>query len=265
MRKTAETEADAVMFDLEDAVPEGRKPQARENIREVVGDTDFGAQEVCTRINGLETDHWLEDLRVSAEVGVDVVRLAMVEQAWEINTVVETMKQYTADLPDFIVAIETPLGMASGIDIATVCREFPSMAGITFGLQDYTSTLGAPEPSSNIREHLLHLTAGFGSIGGMDPLGGAYLNIDDDEGLQASAEQAKTFGHIAQPVLHPKQIKVVHDVFTPSQETYERSKRFIEAFDEAEDDTIAVDGVVLEPPIVDRYRRQVARYESINR
>lgn len=265
MRAAVETDADTVVFDLEDAVADGKKEAARRNLVRVVDEVDFGDKEVCARINDLRTDHWHDDVETAAEAGVDTIRLSKVREPWEVETATRTAARLSADPPEVVLSLEDPEGVLNGTAIARRCAELPRVTGIAFGLEDYTTAVGAPTPTMEIREFLLHRVAAYASVGNVDPLSGSYTDVTDPAGLETWAKQARAAGHIGQPAIHPSQIDVINEVFTPTRAEYERAKRIVNEYDARPDaGVIRLDGELVERPMVERHRRTVTRYEAVH-
>ncbi|NHN61677.1 MULTISPECIES: CoA ester lyase [Halorussus] len=264
LEKAAGTNADALIFDFEDAVPRSRKEEARENVQTVLSEVDFGEKEICVRINGLATPYWLADLEAAIEAGVHTIKLPMIESPQEVVTAVEAANQLTDDLPEFCVVMETPDGILSGKDIATTCRDVPQVTMLSFGLGDYCRTIGAPGVTpDSVRDFLSHLVTAYASIGDLQPLGAVHSDIDDLDGQRASAEQFYELGYVGQAAIHPDQIDIVNEAYTPGDDLVERARHLIDEYEAVETDSIVIDGVFLDTAVVERYRNILRRYEAV--
>jgi citrate lyase subunit beta/citryl-CoA lyase len=264
MEKTTRTKADAVIFDFEDAVPRSRKQKARENLREIVPSVDFGEKEVCVRINGLATDYWLEDIQAAVNAGVHTIKLPMVTSAQEVVTAVEATNQLTDDPPEFGVTMESPAGIYSGKEIALACRDIPPVTMLSFGIGDYCRTIGAPGTSERVRDFLSHLVTGYASIGNLQPVGTVHTDIDDLEGQREMAEQFYELGYIGQAAIHPDQIDVINQAYTPDEELVEQARKLVEEYESVETDSIVIDGVFLDTAVIERYKNILLRHEVIS-
>lgn len=264
MEKAVQTNADALIFDFEDAVPRSRKRDARENLRAFFSDVDFGEKEICVRINGLATKYWLEDLRMAVEAGVHTVKLPMVEHPREVVMAVEAANQMTADVPEFIVTMESPEGIYSGREIAIACRDIPQVTAISFGIGDYCRTIGAPGTPNSVREFLSHLTTAYASIGNLQPLGTVHTDIKDSEGQREMARAFYELGYIGQAAIHPDQVDVLNEEYTPGEELVAEARELIDEYEAVETDSIVVNGVFLDTAIVERYKNILRRVEVIN-
>lgn len=267
LEKTARTNADAVVFDLEDTVAPERRPAARDNVRDVTARVDFGEKEVCVRVNGFESNDWLRDVEAAVDADCHALRLPKVEAAWQVRTVLEVLDGFGATDVEVLLTLETPTGFLNGEDIAAVAAEFDAVSALGFGLADYTTAIGAEGPDADdgaIRSHLNQQALALASAGELDPIASVYTDVGDLEGLRDVATAARELGFVGQSVIHPAQVDVVNDVFTPDEETVERLRRLLAAYDETERNSVSVDGEFLDEPIVERYRRQVERYERVH-
>lgn len=263
MEKAAGTAADAVIFDLEDAVPDDAVPQARENVAEVTASASLDDVERCVRINGYRTDMWLDDLLTAVEHDVETVILPMIETPAELETFVAVARQADGTTPEFVATVETPRGLSEVEEIADRGGEFPEVTGLSFGFGDYTNAIGATGRPARVREHVSLRTVGAAATAGLDPLGTVYQDFRDAEGHREAAERAREIGYVGKMAIHPAQIEVLNDVFTPTDEEVERARRFVEAFEDSPKDSLVVDGVFLDTAIVEQYETVLTRHEEI--
>jgi citrate lyase subunit beta/citryl-CoA lyase len=265
MEKAATSGADAVVFDLEDAVRPEHRPVARETLVDVLGSVDFGTTEVCTRVNGLATDEWAADLDAAVAAGVDTVSLPMVESSTEVERAVDGLRARTDDPPEVVVLLESPRGVFGGREVAETCARLPEVTALTFGIGDYARATGGLPTSDRIREFLCHRVVGFAAIGGLQPISSVYPDVGDEAGLRRVAERAQEVGFVGQSVIHPAQVPVVNEVFTPSEETVSRARALVAAYDASGRGALVHDGVFLDEALVERYRRLLARAEVLGR
>lgn len=263
VRKAATTEADMAILDLEDSVNPAAKPSAREHLRTVVPETDFGNKQVAARINGSNTDWWLDDLEAAVEAGVDQVKVPKVEAVRDVRLVVGALEHLAAEGPSVAVGLETPRGLYAGPEIADAARGIPEVQAIGYGYADYSRAIGAPELLPRVRDFLAEHVIGFAAMGGLDPIASTHLDIEDEEGLREAAVSAAELGYVGMSAIHPAQVPVINEVFTPGEERVAMARRLVEAFDASDKDSLVVEGVFLDVPIVERYRGLVMRAERI--
>lgn len=260
LRKAVDTDADAFVFDLEDAVPADGKEAARANLREVVPGLDTD-REVAVRVNAVGTEQFADDVDAAVDCGADAVALPMVESGADVRTVWSALTDRTDDPPRLRVTIETPTGMHAGTEIADACRE-SGAASLSFGFADYCKAVGAPGTPDRIRERLELLTVEFASMAGVDPVASVHLDIDDTDGLRTVATRARELGFVGMTAIHPAQVPVINEVFAPDEAELAQARRLVEAFDESDRDSLRVEGVFLDTATVDRYRRLLDRAEE---
>lgn len=257
LSKAVEGAADAVIFDLEDSVAIDAKATARANVVEVIPSLDADC-EVGVRVNAVGTDHFTDDIEAVIAAGADAVVLPMVTAGDDVRRAWSALTERTDDPPLLRIAIETPPGIHNGPAIARASRE-TGVVSLTFGFADYCKSLGTPGTPDRIRERLEMLTAEFASMADVEPVASVHLDLDDDEGLRRVAERARETGFAGMAAIHPEQVPVINDVFTPDQDEVRKARRLVDAFDESEKDSLRVEGVFLDTATVDRYRRLLER------
>lgn len=264
MEGAAETAADAVIFDLEDAIPDDAVSAARNRIITVFEENDFSEIETCVRINGLQTGAWLEDTLAAVEAGVDAISLPMVEQPHHLQTAVRVANDAPGSTPEFIPTVETPQGVTNVNSIAKAGRTLAPVTGLSFGFGDYTNAVGATGRPERLRDELEQTTVCAAALGGLAPLESVYQDYTDEEGLREVARRARAIGFVGQKAIHPSQIEVINEMFTPSAEEVQQAQRFVDAFDNADRDSIVVDGTFLDTAIVNQYRTVIARDKEVS-
>ena len=257
LRKAVGTDADAFIFDLEDAVHPSRREAARENLRAFLPDLDVD-REVAVRVNGRGTDDFPDDLKTAVEAGADAVALPMVESGRNVREAWAALSTLADDPPPLRVTVETPTGMHAGSEIAAACRE-TGVESLAFGFADYCKAIGSPGTPDRVRERLELLTVEYASMAGVDPVASVHLDIGDEDGLRRVAERARATGFVGMTAIHPAQVGVINEAFTPPDDEVAQARRLVEAFDASERDSLEVEGVFLDTATVDRYRRLLER------
>ena len=257
LRKAVGTDADAFIFDLEDAVHPSRREAARENLRAFLPDLDVD-REVAVRVNGRGTDDFPDDLKTAVEAGADAVALPMVESGRNVREAWAALSTLADDPPPLRVTVETPTGMHAGSEIAAACRE-TGVESLAFGFADYCKAIGSPGTPDRVRKRLELLTVEYASMAGVDPVASVHLDIGDEDGLRRVAERARATGFVGMTAIHPAQVGVINEAFTPPDDEVAQARRLVEAFDASERDSLEVEGVFLDTATVDRYRRLLDR------
>ena len=267
MEKAADSAADAVIFDLEDAVPDDAVAASRENVAAALADVDFGRTEVCVRINGLRTGDWEADLGAAVDAGVDAVVLPMVEEPDQLDRAVEAAEDAArsadGEVPEFVATIETPKGLFAVDEIARAGGEMDSVTALSYGFGDYTRAIGATGRPDRIRAFLSETVVSAAALGGLDPIESVYQDFADAEGLREQAAAAREIGYIGQKAIHPAQLDVINEMYTPTAAEVEDARRLVDAFDAAERDSLVVDGVFLDTAIVEQYRTVLDRHAEV--
>jgi len=257
LHKAVGTDADAFIFDLEDAVHPSMKETARTNVREVVPELAVD-REVAVRINAPDTDWFARDVAAAVDAGADAVALPMVESGRDVRETWATLTALNDDPPVLRATIETPTGMHAGPEIAAACRE-TGVESLAFGFADYCKAIGSPGTPDRVRERLELLTVEYAAMGGVDPVASVHLDIGDDAGLRRVADRASETGFVGMTAIHPGQLDAINEAFTPDADAVAQARRLVSAFDDSERDALEVEGVFLDTATVDRYRRLLDR------
>jgi len=241
LEKARELAADAIIFDLEDAVAPEEKPRARDLLVDVLRRIDYGTRARIVRINGLETGWGMDDLAAFAgHAGVDAVLVPKVNSAADLDAVAARV---TAPL---WAMMETAKGCLNAASIAAHSR----LQGMVMGTNDLARELGARP-----RADRLPLIAGLGACllaaraEGRVIIDGVYNTFRDDDGLRAECEQGRDMGFDGKTLIHPAQLDITNAVFAPSADELTLARRQIEAFAEARAKGLGVavvDGKIVE-------------------
>ncbi|MGH2858430.1 MAG: HpcH/HpaI aldolase/citrate lyase family protein [Solirubrobacteraceae bacterium] len=269
LEKAPSAGADIVMLDLEDAVAPDDKEQARANIIQALRDLDWSACSVSLRINGLDT-HWcyrdIVDVVEQAGEHLDSIMIPKVSGAGDVHLVATLLSQIEAarGLRNRIaisVLIETAIGMVKCEEVAAACPE--RMEAMVFGvadyaasLQSYTTSIGGTNPDyamladppaagannghGDRAQHLgdqwhyaLSRIAVTCRAYGLRPIDGPFGDFGDPEGYIASARRASVLGYEGKWAIHPSQVALANEVFTPAEHVAAKTHRIIAAMDEA--------------------------------
>jgi citrate lyase subunit beta / citryl-CoA lyase len=263
IEKALASEADAVIVDLEDAVAEDRKALARDHVR-ALAVTDGPA--VYIRVNSPATDLLWDDLNAAVEgspAGILVPKMESAEDVLRIDgavTAAERRLGIEQGSIELLLLIESALGLLRAYDMARAAQRVASLVFASGEEGDLVADLGcewSPEGTELLAARSQVIIAARAA--GLDyPLDAVYMNIRDLDGLRREAEQARRIGYTGKACIHPAQVPVVNDVFTPSPEEVAAQRRIIEAFDEAlaaGDGAVMLDGKMIDYANVKRARR----------
>jgi citrate lyase subunit beta/citryl-CoA lyase len=244
---------DAVILDLEDAVPGNEKDAARLLVRNALRTVNFYGAERMVRVNALPTG--LEDIRLLATHGVDLFVLPKVESAQEIVAVDQLLQELGVDCL-LLPILESAKGVLNGWAIASAS---PRVAALTIGLEDYTADLGAQRTADG-RESLWARgqVINAARAAGVQPLTSVFSNLEDDAALLTWAKSERALGFEGAACLHPRQTPLIHRAFAPDAAEVERANRIITAFEQAKQEGLGVirlDGMMVDAPVVARARQ----------
>lgn len=257
--------ADALIFDLEDAVAPDSKVTARNQVIETVGVGGYGKREILIRTNGLNTPWGYDDLAAVAAVGADAVLLPKVESAEMVRQAESVLVAHgaAAELAIWCM-METPRAMLHAEEIADAS---PRLGGLVMGTSDLAKDLQAQHTAMRLplitSLGLCMLAARAAQIAILD---GVFLDLNDLEGFVDSCRQGAELGFDGKTLIHPKQLAAANEVFAPSDEEVSLSRQIIEAYAEAEAQgrgVVVVDGKLIEKLHVDHAKRVVALAEAI--
>ena len=259
MDKARTLAADAIIFDLEDAVAPAEKPGARELLRAALAQ-DYGGRARILRINGFDTEWGRDDAAFAAGLGAraDAVLVPKVSRPEDLDAVAAI----TGDTPLWAM-METALGMLNAAAIAA----HPRLQGMVMGTNDLAKELG-----SRHRADRLGMQAGLGlcllaaRAHGLVIVDGVFNAFKDEDGLRAECEQGRDMGFDGKTLIHPAQLDIANAAFAPTEAEIDLSRRQIEAFDAAiaEGKAVAVvDGRIVENLHVETARKTLARADAI--
>jgi citrate lyase subunit beta/citryl-CoA lyase len=250
LRKAPRSGADTVVFDLEDAVAPDSKAEARDAVSEVLSDPDFDPDcEVTVRVNAgpvAETDI---DAILDDDVRLDAVVVPKVAGTEDVAGVADSLADAGRPLP-IIALIES----AAGVLHAEAIARADATDALVFGAEDLAADLGATRTTEGTevlyaREHVV-LAASAADIDAIDTL---YTDFEDAEGLAEDTAFGLELGYDGKLAIHPAQVPVINDAFTPDPERVEWARRVLAARDEAERagrGVFRVDGEMIDAPLI---------------
>ena len=231
LEKAKSLPADSLILDLEDAVAPDAKAQARENIRAALV-TGFGHREAVVRINGLNTQWGLDDLRAFADTKADAILLPKVESASQIREVASLLKQFNpASAMKIWAMIETPLAIFKLPEIAS---SHPMLEALVLGTSDLVKDLHARHTPNRVESQTaLSLSVLAARAHQLCVLDGVHLSLDDEDGLRQSCIQGRDMGFDGKTLIHPSQIAFANQIFGPSPEEIDEARQRITAYEAA--------------------------------
>ena len=253
LQKALESGADAVVADLEDAVPAPEKGRAREIVRDLVAGAHTEAL-LAVRLNAVGTAFWEDDLRMLSELPPDALVLP--------KATPDGVAALGPDGPPVIGIAETAQGLRLAYE--TACS--PRTVALLLGAVDLGLELGL-EPRADGQEVLFarsKLVVDSAAAGIRGPLDLVHVDLHDDEGLEAECRLARSLGLRGKACIHPAQVAIVNRVFSPSDEETDRARRVVQAYEEGRAEgrgAVSLDGEMIDLPVVERARQVLAASE----
>ena len=261
--------ADAVILDLEDSVAPNGKAAARTQVMEAVIAGGFGTREVIVRINGLDTEWWLDDLNAVAKAKPDAVLVPKVSRPGHLEDVAERLVDISADHKIKVWAMmETPLAMLNARDIAAAAKDVETrLSAFVMGTNDLAKDTRAriTPGRAPMLPWLMGCVAAARAFG-IDILDGVYNDLGNAEGFAQECAQARDMGFDGKTLIHPNQIEPCNVAFSPSADDVALARKIIAAFDQPENKdkgVVQLDGRMVERLHADMARRTVAIAEAI--
>jgi malyl-CoA/(S)-citramalyl-CoA lyase len=261
--KACRSSADGVMLDLEDSVPTDVKASARETVIQSILSMDWQGKNLTFRINGLDTPYGYRDLLEVAEAAghrIDAVVVPKVHHPGDIHFVGRMLDgiEMSKNLPRHI-GIEATIESAQGLDnVSETAKASDRLKALIFGIVDYSVSINArlisisghgeneaavyPGHRWNFEMSRIVMAA---KANGLMAIDAPYGNFKDPEGLRQSAAIACALGFDGKWVIHPDQIDIINEIFSPSKEDIARAEKVLAAHKEAEEKglgAVAVDG-----------------------
>jgi (3S)-malyl-CoA thioesterase len=264
LEKARSLPADAIIFDLEDAVAVEEKANARALLMETLREGGYAPRAQIVRLNPVESDWGEADLAALLEIGPEALLLPKVERPEQVEAVAARLDAHPACADTRIWAMmETPRCPFAAPGIARA----PRMAGFVMGTNDLAKDLGTRfRPDRLPLQWALQTCLAAARAEGIACIDGVYNAFRDIEGLRAECEQGRDLGMDGKTVVHPAQIEVANEIFAPTEEEIALARRQIDAFEEARargEGVAVVDGQIVENLHVDTARATLAQVEAI--
>jgi citrate lyase subunit beta/citryl-CoA lyase len=257
--KALASEADAISIDLEDAVQENRKAEAREAVTRFLRSPSFSSQgkTIIVRVNGLDTRHFETDVNACTWPGLDILNLPKAESAKDVHAAAAALARYERER-----GIEQPIGILPNIEsprglrrAAEIADADPRVIGLQLGFGDLLEPLGIDRRNPAAIQQIqlsLRLAAGEANVPVYDS---AFANVKDPDGFRSEAQAAFRLGYEGKSCIHPSQISLANQVFRPGDEEIAHSLRVIAAWREAREKgvgALVVDGRMIDVPFARR-------------
>ena len=233
--KATSLPCDSLVIDLEDSIPPAEKSAARQITCETIQTLRRNHQEICVRINGLDTPYGLDDLSALPLSMIDSLMIPKVESSQSLLLLEERLNSLHADRDQqyplqLIVMLETPRGILNALSISDT---LPRTKALFFGSGDYCSATGAKISANTLHFPRSVVTAAAAACT-IQAIDAAFFErVKDADATQADAIIAREFGFCGKVVFHPNQIDVVNQIFSPSAEEIEAAEKLILGYQES--------------------------------
>ena len=255
--------ADMVCIELEDGIAIKDKNEARKNTIEALKSLEVKNDvELVVRINCQRTKFGLLDLEafISSGLKVKALMLPKVKTPDEITFIDDLLTDSGLDT-DLHVIMETNEALENIYNIAHASKR---TVALYFGGVDMAAELRVPNNYQNLlyaRSKLVHAGASVG----IDAIDVPYLDLEDIEGMKKEAELVRDLGFTGKGSIHPKQINVLNQIFTPPQEEISKAKKILDQFSESDTGLVVIDGKLIEKPVLREMKRKILIADKINK
>ena len=233
--------ADAIIFDLEDAVAPDAKVEARATLKAELDKGGYGNRAKIVRINGFDTAWGKDDVAAFVGADIDAILMPKVDNAAQLDELAALIPKV-----DLWAMMETPLGMLNAAEIAA----HPRLKGFVMGTNDLAKELNTRFRADRLpMMGGLHLCILAARAHGVVIIDGVYNAFKDDDGLKAECDQGRDMGMDGKTLIHPAQLDIANTAFAPSEDEIDLAQRQIAAFEDAEasgQGVAVVDGKIVE-------------------
>jgi len=269
LAKGPSTGADVLILDIEDSVSPARKPVARAMIREYLESAERGGASLWVRINGLHTPWWEEDADAAMAGGADGIVLPKPRSPADVFAVAGRMDGREGgerESPARILALagETARGLMS---LHEYRPGLPRLAALSWGSEDLGTDVGAlrrrrPDGSLlPLYEVARALTLAAATVAGVDAIEAVYADFRNLDGFRRFTEEALEMGYAGGAAIHPDQVAVLNDVFTPSEAQLAEAREIVAAFEQSgETGVMSIGGRMVDQPHLAQARKLLRRF-----
>ena len=265
IEKARHLPADTIVFDLQESVPPQRKQDGRALLYKSLENTDFGYSEKVIRINSLDSEWGMDDLRAATSLDVDAVLFPNIESGGQLKAAVATLDEVGGSHLRVMVNIESPKGVLRSEE---VCAASDRLSAIVMGTTDLANALRINLTSdrmgllTSLSHCILAARAHNKCI-----IDGPHFDLKSVEACEFSCRQARDLGFDGKAVIHPVQLAYTNDAFTPKGEDVKRAKKIIDAIAQAHEigkSTAVIDDRLIEPSLELWARRVIALYNQVH-
>ena len=269
IEKSTTLGVDCICMDMEDGTAVNRKAEARTVIAQAMKELHFGTSERCIRINSIGSGFEKDDLASALAAGPDSIVVPKIETAEQVRWVSDQIESF--ELANnlklgsirLLIGVETARGILNLKEIAEADKR---LEAVIFGAEDYAASVGATR-TKEATEVLYARSAVVAACAANDlqAIDMVYIDFKDSEGLRLEAEQGAGLGFSGKQVIHPNQVPVAQEAFTPSDDAIAYAKRVVESFESSQKEgkgAYALDGKMIDMPLLKNAQKVLDRAKA---
>ena len=231
IEKAAALPADSLIFDLEDAVSQDKKSDARDLVATACKTNSYGSREVLVRINAIDTDWAEEDIRAIAPLPIDGIVIPKVQNTDALLATIKSINTSADKTVPVWIMTETPRGV---LEADTVYGCSDQIQGVILGTSDLAKELRIPHtPERTGFQHLLSHCVIAARANGLDIIDGVHLNFRDLDEFRNHCKQGRELGFDGKSLIHPNQIDICNSVFSPADDSVAHAAEIVNAWEQA--------------------------------
>lgn len=260
--------ADALMFDLEDAVAVREKDAARRLVYHTLQHPLYRDIETIVRVNALDSQWGIDDLEAVVRAGVDIVRLPKTDTAEDVIAMEKEIARIERDCgrqpgsTGMLAAIESAKGI---LQAPAIAQASPRLIGIALGAEDYVRDIRTERSADGIELLFARCTIlQAARAAGIQAFDTVYSDANNEAGFLQEAEHIKQLGFDGKSLVNPRQITLLHNLYAPTQKDVDHARRVVEAAKAAEREglgVVSLNGKMIDSPIIARAHLVLSRAE----
>ena len=269
IEKSTTLDVDCICMDMEDGTAVSRKAEARAVISQAMKELNFGVSERCIRINSIGSGFEKDDLASALAAKPDSIVVPKIETAEQVKWVSEQIESYELSNKLNIGSIRLLIGLetAKGIlNLREIAEADKRLEAIIFGAEDYATSVGATRTKEATEVLYARLAVVVAcAANDLQAIDMVYIDFKDTEGLRAEAEQGAGLGFSGKQIIHPNQVSVTQEGFTPSNDAIAYAKRVVASFESSQKEgkgAFALDGKMIDMPLLKNAQKVLDRAKA---
>jgi citrate lyase beta subunit len=269
IEKSTTLGVDCICMDMEDGTAANRKAEARAVIAKAMKDLNFGESERCIRINSIGSGFEKDDLASALGTNPNSIVVPKIDTVEKVKWVSDQIETYELSSNQNIGSIRLLIGVetAKGIlNLREIAEADKRLEAIIFGAEDYAASVGAIRTKEGTEVfYARSAVVAACAANGLQAIDMVYIDFKDAEGLRAEAQAGAGLGFSGKQIIHPNQVSVVQEAFTPSDEAIEYARRIVESFESSQKEgkgAYALDGKMIDMPLLKNAQKVLERAKA---